>query len=76
MPAHQYTPAEYALEKIVESLGTLLFELAEHNLTHSYTVVLCFCQGENIDFVVLQNLKTGALPFEEFSEEWFFDDGV
>jgi hypothetical protein len=50
--------------------------LAEHRLTHTYAVVFHFCQLENIDYLVLRYLNTGALPFEEFSEEWVFDDEV
>jgi hypothetical protein len=73
MPGHQYTPAEYALQKIVESFSNLLFELAEHQLTHTYAVVYRFCELENIDYLVLWHLNKGALPYEEFSEEWLFD---
>jgi hypothetical protein len=68
MPGHQYTPAVYALQKVVESFGNFLSELAEHRLTHTYAVVFRFCQLENIDYLVLRYLNTGALPFEEFLE--------
>jgi hypothetical protein len=74
MPGHKYTPAEYALQRVVESFGKLLFELAEHNQTHTYAVVVCFCQIENIDYLVLRYLNTGTLPFEEVSKEWLFDN--
>jgi len=73
MPGHHYTPAEYALQQKVVSFARLLSELEEHRLTHIYTVVLLFCQYENIDYLVLRYLNTGALPFEEYSEEWLFD---
>jgi len=73
MPGHQYTQAEFALQKVVKSFGNLLSELAEHRVTHTYAVVFRFCQYENIDYLVLRYLNTGALPFEEFSEEWLFD---
>jgi len=76
MPGHQYTPAEYALQKIVASFGNFLFELAKHHLTHIYAVVFRFCQLENINYLVLRYLNTGALPFEEFSEEWLYDGEV
>jgi len=76
MPGHQYTPAEYALQKIVESFGNLLSELAEHHLTHTYAVVFHFCELENIDYLVLRYLNTGALPFEEYSDEWLFEGKV
>jgi hypothetical protein len=73
MPGHQYTPAEYALQRAVDSFTNLRFELAEHQLTHTYAVFLCFCQLESIDYLVLRYLNTGALPFEELSEAWLYD---
>jgi hypothetical protein len=76
MPGHRYTPADYALQQKLESFGRLLSELEEDRLTHIYAVVLLFCQLENIDYLVLRDLNTGALPFEEFSEEWLFDSEV
>jgi hypothetical protein len=76
MPGHQYTPAEYALQQKFETFGRLLFELEEHRLTHIYSVVFLFCQYEGIDYLVLRYLNMGALPFEEFSEEWLFDGEV
>jgi hypothetical protein len=72
MPGHQYTQTQYALQKVVESFGNLLFELDAHYSTHTYAVVFCFCQLENIDYLVQRYLNTGALPFEEFSKEWLF----
>jgi hypothetical protein len=76
MPEHQYTPAEYSLQRVAESFSNLLFELAEHHLTHTYAVVLPFCQLENIDYLVLRYINTGGLPFEQFSEEWLHDGEV
>jgi hypothetical protein len=76
MPAQQYTPAEYALQQKVKSFGRLLSELEEHCLHHIYAVVLLFCQYENINYLGQRFLNTGALPFEEFSEEWLFDGEV
>jgi len=76
MPGHRYTPAEYALQQKVESFARLLSELAEHRLFHIYDAVLWFCQQENIDYLVLRYLITGALPFEEYSEEWLFDGEI
>jgi hypothetical protein len=73
MPGHRYTPAEYALQKIVKSFGRLLSELEEDRLTHICAVVLLFCQLENIDYLVLRYLNTGAVPFKQFSEEWLLD---
>jgi hypothetical protein len=76
MPGHQYTPAEFGQQRVVESFGNLLFEMAEHHLTHIYAVVVQFCQLESINYLVLRYLNTGGLPFEEFSEEWLYDDKV
>jgi hypothetical protein len=76
MPGHQYTPTEYALQRVVESFSNLLFELAEHQLTHIYAVFFRFCQLEDIDYLVLRYLNPGALPFEEISEESLFHGEV
>jgi len=69
MRGHRYTQSEYALHQIVESFGNLLFSLEEQHLTHTYRVGLRFCELENIDYLVLRYLRTGLLPFEEYSEE-------
>jgi hypothetical protein len=76
MPGHQYTPTKYALQKVIEGFGNLLFELAENRLTHIDAVVFHFCQLENINYLELRYPNTGALPVEEFSEEWLFDGEV
>jgi hypothetical protein len=58
------------LPQIVESFGNLLFQLEEQDLTYTYCVVFGFCDLENIGYVVLRFLITGALPFKEYSERW------
>jgi len=73
MPGHLYTPAEYALQKKVESFARLISELDEQRLTHISAVVWRFCQNEGIHYLVLRFINTGLLPFEEFSEEWLYD---
>ena len=73
MPGHRYTPYEYALHRIVEVFGGLLFALQEHNLHHTYQVVFRFLQLENLDYLVLRYLNTGLLPFEEYSEDLWFE---
>jgi len=73
MLGHRLTQSEYALQQVVESSGNLLFSLEEHHLTHTYCVVFHFCELENIDYMVLRYLDTGALPFKEFSGDWLFD---
>jgi len=75
MPGHRFTPYEYALQRVVESFSNLLYSLQEHNLTHIYQVVVRLAQLENIDFLVLRYLRTGLLPFEEFSEDPWYDEG-
>ena len=69
MPGHRYTQSEYALQRVVESFGNLLFNLEEQCLYHISHVVLRYCELENFDYLVLRYLRTGLLPFEEFSEE-------
>jgi hypothetical protein len=54
----------------------LLFQWEEAHLTHIYRVVFQFLQHETIDYLVLRYLHTGALPFEEWAEEWLFDGEV
>jgi len=73
MPGHRYTPAEFALQRTVALFGDLLFTLHEHNLIHIYQVVYRFVQLEILDYLVLRYLNTGSLPFEEFSEDSWYD---
>jgi hypothetical protein len=76
MSGQQLTQSEYALQHVVELFGALLIQLEEAHLTHIYQVVFRFCQLENIDYLVLRYLNTGALPFEEWAEEWLHDGEV
>jgi hypothetical protein len=76
MSGRHLTQSEYALQQIVELFGNLLIQLEEAHLTHTYQTVFRFCQLENIDYLVLRYLNTGALPFEEWAEEWLFDGEV
>jgi len=64
MNAHQYTRAEYALQRVVKSFGTLHFKLAKHHLSHTYPVSFLFCQLKDIDYMGLRSHNTGALLFE------------
>jgi len=74
MSGHRYRPAEYALQRIVESFSNQLSQLEETHLTHTHRVDLRFCELENIDHLVLRYLNTGALSFEEASEDWLIND--
>jgi len=73
MSEHHYTPAEYAMQQIVKSLGNLIYQLEEARLTLTYWVVFHFCDQENIEYPVLRLLNIGALPFEEFTMDLLFD---
>jgi hypothetical protein len=70
MSGQHLTQSEYALQRVVELFGNLPTQLEEAQLIHTYRQVFCFCQLENIDYLVLRYLKTGALPLEEWAEEW------
>jgi hypothetical protein len=76
MSGRHLTQSEYALQQVVELFGNLLFQLEETHITHTYRVVFHFCQIKNLDYLVLRYLNTGALPFEEWAEEWLFDGEV
>jgi len=76
MPRHRLTQSEYALQQVVEHFGNQLFSLDDEHLTHTCRVVFRFRELEGIEYLVLGYLNTGALPFEEFSEDWLFDGEV
>jgi len=76
MPGHRLTHSEYALQQVVEQFSNLLFSLNEQCLTRTYQAVFRFCELEGIGYLALIYLNTGALPFQEFSEEWLFDGEV
>jgi hypothetical protein len=76
MSGRHLTQSEYALQRVVELFGDLLIQLEEARLTHTYQVVIHFCQLENIEYLVLRYLNTGTLPFKEWAEEWLFDGEV
>jgi hypothetical protein len=56
--------------------GELLSQLEEARLTHTYQMVFHFCKLENMNYLVLKYLNTGAPPFEEFAEKWMHDGEV
>jgi hypothetical protein len=65
--------SEFALQRVVKLFGDLLIQLEEARLTHTYQVVFRFCQLENIKYLVLRYLNTGALPFKEWADARLFD---
>jgi len=76
MSGRHLTQSEYTLQQIVGLFRELLSWLDEARLTYTYQVVFRFCEFENIDYLVLRYLNTGALPFEEWAEEWLHDREV
>ena len=76
MSGQHLTQSEYSLQRVVELFGNLLIQLEEVHLTNTYRTFSRFCQLQNIDCLVLRYLNTGALPFEEWAEEWLFDGEV
>jgi hypothetical protein len=72
MPEHQLNQQQYALQWVVKSFSILLFDSAEHDLTHTFCVVFLSRELESIDYLVLRYRNNGALPDEEFSEECKF----
>jgi hypothetical protein len=76
MSGRRLSQSEYALQQVVVLFGELLIQLEEAGLTHTYRDVLRYCELENINYLVLRYVNTGAGPFEEFAEEWLFDGEV
>jgi hypothetical protein len=72
-PLSQY---EYTLQQIVMLFGELLIQLDKAGLTHTYHNVICFCEFENIGYLVFRYLITGQPPFDEWAEEWLHDGEV
>jgi len=73
MSGRHLTQSEYAQQQIVALFKNLLIQLKKARLTHTYQIIFVFYQLENINYLVLRYLNTGALPFEEWAEEWLFD---
>jgi hypothetical protein len=76
MSGVKLSPSEYALQRIVVLFGELLIQLDEAGLTHTYRDVLRYCELEDINYLVLRYVNTGAGPFEEWAEDWLHDGEV
>jgi hypothetical protein len=76
MSGARLSPYEYALQKVVVVFAELLIQLDEAGLTRTYCDVLRFCEIENIQYLVLRYVNTGAGPFEGFAEEWLHEGEV
>jgi hypothetical protein len=76
MSGRRLSQSEYALQRVVVLFGELLIQLVEAGLTHTYRDVIRYCELENIDYLVLRYVNTGAGPFEEWAEAWLYDGEV
>jgi len=76
MSGQHLTQSEYALQQVIVLFRELLSQLTETRLTHTYQVIFHFCEPENIDYLVLRFLASGASPFEEWAEEWLHDGEI
>jgi hypothetical protein len=63
-------PYQYALHKVFVLFGELLIQLDEADFTYTYCDVLRYCELENIHYLVLRYVNTGAGPYEEWAEHW------
>jgi hypothetical protein len=73
MSVQHLSQSEYALQQVVVLFGKLLIQLSEARLTRTYRDVLKFCELENINYLVLRYVDTGAGPYKEWAEEWLHD---
>jgi hypothetical protein len=76
MSGAHLSPYEYALHKVVVLFGELLIQLDEAGLFHTYRDVLRYCKLENIQYLALRYVNTGAGPYEEWAEEWLHEGEV
>jgi len=76
MSGRHLTIFKYALRQVVVLFSKLLSRLEEAGSTRTYRDVFRVCELENIDYVVLRYLNTGASPFEEWAEEWLHNGEV
>jgi len=76
MSARRLTQSEYALTQVVVLFGELLSQLDEAGLTRTYRDVFCFCQLDNVGYLVLRYLNTRQPQFEEWVEEWLYNGEV
>jgi hypothetical protein len=67
---------EYAQQQSVVLFGELHIQLEEAGLGHTDRDVFRFCVLEHIHCLVLRNLNTGQVPFEEWAEECLHDEEV
>jgi hypothetical protein len=76
MSGQRLSRSEYTLQQVVVLFGELLIQLAEAGLTRTYRDVLRYCELENINYLVLRYVNTGAGPYKEFAKAWLHDGEV
>jgi len=76
MSGHRLTLVEYTLQNNVETFSDLIFPLDEECSTYISSTECLFTHSIGIDFLVRWSLSTGALPLEEFLEEWLYPGKV
>jgi hypothetical protein len=76
MSGRRLSQSEYTLQRVVELFGQLLIQLDEAGVTHTSRDVLRYCELENISYLVLRYVNTGAGPFEEWAEELLHEGEV
>jgi hypothetical protein len=76
MSGQPLSQSEYTLQQVVVLFGELLIQLDEAGITRTYRDVLRFCELENINYLVLRYVSTGAGPYEEWAEEWLHQGEV
>jgi len=76
MPRNWLNQHEYALLRVVQAYGYVLYKLAKHHWTNTYGVVYHFCELQNIAYLVVTHLNTGVLWSEYFTPECLFNREV
>jgi hypothetical protein len=70
------SPYKFALQRVVILFGEYLIPLVEAGLTHTYRDVLRYSELENIHYLVLRYVNTGARPYKEWAEQWLHEGEV
>jgi hypothetical protein len=63
------THAQYAHQRVVATFSDLITYYNERGLTHIFRTRSCSAIIEGVEYEVRRYIATGALPYEEWSEE-------
>jgi len=72
MPGQRLTQSQYTHQKNIKHFGDLIVQLDNQALTHISRVVGLFIIRIGIGDPLNRYISTGLLPYEEYSEDWFF----